>query len=216
MQNSKHRVGIMGGTFDPIHIGHLMLGECAYEQFQLEKVMFMPSGNPPHKRQRVDGASDEQRTEMVRRAIADNPRFELNTEEMERKGLTYTNETLRQLNEKHPDTDFYFIIGGDSLMSFDSWKNPEIICQNCILVAAVRDQLDLGTMREKMQELKEKYGAEIHLLKTPDVDISSSSLRQWCHEKRSIRYYVPESVREYIFDEHVYDACVHEEATKAD
>ena len=146
MQSSKRRVGIMGGTFDPIHIGHLMLAECAYEQFQLEKIMFMPSGNPPHKRNRTDGASDEQRTEMVRLAIADNVRFVLDTEEMERKGLSYTNETLRRLNEKHPDTDYYFIIGGDSLMAFDTWKNPEVICQNCILVAAVRDQLAIETI----------------------------------------------------------------------
>lgn len=206
MQSSKRRVGIMGGTFDPIHIGHLMLAECAYEQFQLEKIMFLPSGNPPHKRNRTDGASDEQRTEMVRLAIADNARFVLDTEEMERKGLSYTNETLIRLNERHPDTDYYFIIGGDSLMAFDTWKNPEVICQNCILVAAVRDQLAIETMREKMDELKEKYGAAIHLLKTPDVDISSSNLRKWCQEHRSIRYYVPEAVREYILEHHVYEA----------
>lgn len=206
MQSSKRRVGIMGGTFDPIHIGHLMLAECAYEQFQLEKIMFMPSGNPPHKRNRTDGASDEQRTEMVRLAIADNVRFVLDTEEMERKGLSYTNETLRRLNEKHPDTDYYFIIGGDSLMAFDTWKNPEVICQNCILVAAVRDQLAIETMREKMDHLKEKYGARIYLLKTPDVDISSSNLRKWCQEHRSIRYYVPEAVRKYILAHHVYEA----------
>lgn len=205
MKSSKRRVGIMGGTFDPIHIGHLMLAECAYEQFHLEKVLFLPSGNPPHKRNRVDGASDEQRMEMVQCAIADNPRFELETEEMERKGLTYTNETLQRLKKQQPDTDFYFIIGGDSLMSFDSWKNPEIICQNCILVAAVRDQLAIETMQEKMAELKERFGAVIHLLKTPDVDISSSSLRAWCRDHRSIRYYVPESVRQYILQNHVYE-----------
>lgn len=205
MKSSKRRVGIMGGTFDPIHIGHLMLAECAYEQFHLEKVLFLPAGNPPHKRNRVDGASDEQRMEMVRCAIADNPRFELETEEMERKGLTYTNETLQRLKKQQPDTDFYFIIGGDSLMSFDSWKNPEIICQNCILVAAVRDQLAIETMQEKMTELKERFGAVIHLLKTPDVDISSSSLRAWCREHRSIRYYVPEAVRQYILQNHVYE-----------
>lgn len=204
MQNTKRRVGIMGGTFDPIHIGHLMLGECAYEQFQLEQVMFMPSGNPPHKRNRIDGASDAQRTEMVRLAVADNPHFELSTEEMGQMDLTYTKDTLCRLKRKYPDTEFYFIIGADSLMAFDTWKDPEIICQNCILVAAVRDQLAIETMQKKMQELKEKYNAVIYLLQTPDVEISSSSLRRWCRQGRSIRYYVPEAVREYIVEHDVY------------
>lgn len=208
MQNIKHRVGIMGGTFDPIHIGHLMLGECAYEQFQLEQVMFMPSGNPPHKRNRADGASDEHRVEMVRRAIADNPHFVLNTDEMGRTDLTYTKDTLCRLKQEHPDTEFYFIIGGDSLMAFDTWKDPEIICQNCVLVAAVRDQLAVETMQGKMQELKERYNAVIHLLQTPDVEISSSSLRKWCREGRSIRYYVPEPVREYIAEQGIYTGNV--------
>lgn len=206
MQNKKHRVGIMGGTFDPIHIGHLMLAECAYEQFQLKRVMFMPSGNPPHKRNRMDGASDEDRTEMVRLAIKDNPHFILDTEEMERKGLTYTKDTLIRLNQEHPDTEYYFIIGGDSLMAFDTWKEPETISKNCILVAAVRDQLAVATMQNKMHALNEKYGAVIHMLKTPDVDISSSNLRKWCREGRSIRYYVPDPVRKYIIENHIYDA----------
>lgn len=208
MQNIKHRVGIMGGTFDPIHIGHLMLGECAYEQFQLECVMFLPSGNPPHKRDRTGGASDEHRIEMVRRAIADNPHFVLNTDEMGRTDLTYTKDTLCRLRQEHPDAEFYFIIGGDSLMAFDTWKDPEVICQNCILVAAVRDQLAVETMQHKMQELKERYNAVIYLLQTPDVEISSSSLRRWCREGRSIRYYVPETVREYIAEQGIYTGNV--------
>ncbi len=204
MPDCKHRIGIMGGTFDPIHIGHLMLAECAYEQFQLEQVMFLPSGNPPHKQDRSDGASDLQRMEMVRLAIEDNRHFSLDPEEMLRSGLTYTNETLKMLKDRHPDTDYYFIIGADSLMTFDTWKNPDIICQNCILVAAVRDQLDVCTMNRKMEELKDRYGARIHLLHTPDVEISSSSLRAWCRQNRSIRYYVPDRVYEYIRKNNIY------------
>ena len=204
MPDCKHRIGIMGGTFDPIHIGHLMLAECAYEQFQLEQVMFLPSGNPPHKQDRSDGASDLQRMEMVRLAIEDNRHFSLDPEEMLRSGLTYTNETLKMLKERHPDTDYYFIIGADSLMTFDTWKNPDIICQNCILVAAVRDQLDVCTMNRKMEELKDRYGARIHLLHTPDVEISSNSLRAWCRQNRSIRYYVPDRVYEYIRKNNIY------------
>lgn len=204
MPECRRRIGLMGGTFDPIHIGHLMLAECAYEQFQLDKVMFLPSGNPPHKQNRTDGATDRQRMEMVKLAIADNPHFELDPEEMQRAGLTYTNETLRSLNERHPDTDYYFIIGGDSLIAFDTWMKPDIICQNCILVAAVRDQLDRDTMHQKMKELEIRYGADIRLLRTPNVEIASSSLRTWCRQNRSIRYYVPDRVLEYIRQNNLY------------
>ena len=108
MADIKHRIGIMGGTFDPIHMGHLILGEKAYEQFRLEKVLFMPSGNPPHKRNRQGRATDEERVEMVRRAIAGNPHFELSLTEMHENGYTYTYHTLEMLKEKNPDTDYYF------------------------------------------------------------------------------------------------------------
>lgn len=205
MPECKKRIGLMGGTFDPIHIGHLMLAECAYEQFALDKIMFLPSGNPPHKLNRTDGATDRQRMEMVCLAIEDNPHFELDPEEMQRAGLTYTNETLRSLKERHPDTDYYFIIGADSLLAFDTWKNPHIICQNCILLVAVRDQLTMDTMEQKMQELRERYGAEIHLLHTPDIAIASSSLRAWHRQNRSIRYYVPDRVLEYIKINGIYE-----------
>ena len=120
MNASRRRVGIMGGTFDPIHIGHLILGESAWQQFSLEKVLFMPSGNPPHKKGR-EGATNEQRVEMVRLAIASNPHFVLSLEEMHEKGYVYTKETLRRLRAQHPDTDYYFILGADSLLTFDKW-----------------------------------------------------------------------------------------------
>ena len=194
----------MGGTFDPIHMGHLILGEKAYEQLQLDRVWFRPSGNPPHKRNRQGRATDEQRVEMVKRGISGNDHFSLSLIEMHENGYTYTYHTLEELKEKNPDTDYYFIIGADSLMTFDTWKNPDIICQNCILVAAVRDQLDVCTMNRKMEELKDRYGARIHLLHTPDVEISSSSLRAWCRQNRSIRYYVPDRVYEYIRKNNIY------------
>ena len=98
----------MGGTFDPIHMGHLILGEQSYEQFQLDKVLFMPSGNPPHKRDRAGRASDNQRVDMVRLAIEDNPHFELSLAEMHETGYTYTYRTLEELKEYNPDTDYYF------------------------------------------------------------------------------------------------------------
>lgn len=203
-QEIRHRIGIMGGTFDPIHIGHLILAECAYEQFKLEKILFLPSGNPPHKQEREDGAADAARIEMVRLAIADNPHFVLDPEEMYRSGYTYTCDTLRIMKEKHPDTEYYFILGADSLMTFETWRNPRAICQNCILAVAVRDQLSEKTMEQKMNELREKYDASVFFLHTPDMEISSSHLRRKSGESRSIRYLVPEPVREYIEARNLY------------
>jgi len=204
MEGSRRRIGIMGGTFDPVHIGHLMLAERAYEQFQLETVLFMPSGNPPHKRERSDVTDAFDRLEMVRLAIQDNPHFSLDAEEILRRGYTYTNETLQILKSKNPDTDYYFIIGGDSLMAFDTWMKPDVIAANCTLLAAVRDGLNIQTMEQKMNDLHERYGADIRLLHTPDVDISSSQIRMWIQNGRSVRYYIPDAVLTYICNKGLY------------
>lgn len=126
----KKRIGIMGGTFDPIHIGHLILAEKAYEELDLDEVWFMPSGNPPHKQNRTGRASDKQRVEMVRRAIADNPHFRLSTEEMHPDGYTYTYEIIGTPAMRNIRIIFYyFIIGADSLYDFDMWRRPDRICK---------------------------------------------------------------------------------------
>ena len=107
MEKANRKIGIMGGTFDPIHIGHLILGEAAYEQFGLDEVWFLPAGNPPHKRNRAGQAKDAQRVEMVRRAIASNPHFVLCTKEMDDEGYTYSYRTLEAMRKEHPGTEFY-------------------------------------------------------------------------------------------------------------
>ena len=203
MKKERRRVGIMGGTFDPIHIGHLILGESAWQQFCLEKVLFMPSGNPPHKRVR-DGASNWQRVEMVRLAIRSNPHFELSLEEMHEQGYVYTKETLRRLRKQHPDTDYYFILGADSVLTFDTWMGPQEICDQCILTAAVRDSMDTETLDRAILHLREKYHADIRKLESPNLDISSHNIRSWCAEGRSIRHYVPDAVVDYIIDKGIY------------
>ncbi len=203
MNDNRRRVGIMGGTFDPIHMGHLILGESAWQQFGLEKVLFMPSGNPPHKKKR-NGASNWQRTEMVRLAIEPNPHFELSLEEMHEEGYIYTKETLRRLRSQNPDTDYYFIMGADSLLSFDTWNGPQEICDQCILTVAVRDGMDTGTLDQKIDEISKKYHADIRKLESPNLDISSRNIRLWCAQDQSIRYYVPDAVMTYILDEGIY------------
>lgn len=203
MSSLRRRVGIMGGTFDPIHIGHLILGESAWQQFSLEKVLFMPSGNPPHKKKR-DGATNQQRIEMVRLAIASNPRFKLSLEEMHEEGYIYTKETLKRLRVRHPDTDYYFIMGADSLLTFDTWNGPQEICDQCVLTVAVRDSMDNRTLDEAIRHTKEKYHADIRKLESQNLDISSHQIRSWCAEGRSIRYYVPDPVQTYIQEKGIY------------
>ena len=233
----RRKEGIMGGTFDPIHIGHLILGEAAYEQLGLDTVWFMPSGNPPHKKHREGRASDEQRAEMVRMAISGNPHFSLSLMEMEEEGYTYTYHTLERLREKHPDTDYYFIIGADSLRDFSTWMKPQRISDACTLVVAGRQtgersraftgdaavdafsgdvssgdtssgitsaEDDLDRM---INAAKEQFNARIVRLDTPNIDISSSTIRSWFREGRSIRYYVPDACLAYISSRNIYGSC---------
>lgn len=200
----RKKVGIMGGTFDPIHIGHLILGESAYQQFSLDKILFMPSGNPPHKTNRDGGASNEERVEMVRRAIETNDHFELSLVEMHEQGYVYTKETLRRLTEANPDTDYYFILGADSLFNFETWKEPQEICRLCTIVVAVRDHLPMPELDGQIEYLIEKYHADIRKLQSLNIDIASSTIRSWVAEGRSCRYYVPEPVIEYMSEHDIY------------
>lgn len=199
MNTTKRRkVGIMGGTFDPIHIGHLILGENAYRQFELDTVLFMPSGNPPHKRDRRGRATTEQRTSMVQMAIENNAHFELSLAEAHDEGYTYTKETLTRLTAEHPNTDYYFIIGADSLFSFETWKEPEEICQLCTLVAALRNHIGHDIMDRQIAYLEKKFQGRIQKLDTPNIDISSGTIRDWVKAGKSLRYYVPDPVIDYM------------------
>ena len=203
-QNNRKKIGIMGGTFDPIHMGHLILGEQSYEQFQLDKVLFMPSGNPPHKRDRAGRASDNQRVDMVRLAIEDNPHFELSLAEMHETGYTYTYRTLEELKEYNPDTDYYFIIGADSLFAFDEWMEPERICRACTLVVAVRDHASYAELNREIQRLSARYNGNFALLDTMNIDVCSHQIRQWISEEKSLKYYVPDKVISYMKENGIY------------
>ena len=204
MRERKKRIGIMGGTFDPVHIGHLILGETAYEQFQLDKVLFMPAGNPPHKKERKDRASDEQRTEMVRKAIASNPHFELSMEEMGQHGYTYTYRTLENLKSQNPDTEYFFILGADSLYDLETWKEPSRILGACTVLVATRNHTSSQRLDEKIAELEEKYQGKIEKLNSLNIDISSKQIRCWIQQQRSLAYYVPEEVIAYIRENNIY------------
>ena len=194
----------MGGTFDPIHMGHLILGEQSFEQLHLDKVLFMPSGNPPHKRNRAGRASDGQRVDMVRLAIEDNPHFELSLAEMHETGYTYTYRTLEELKEQNPDTDYYFIIGADSLFTFDEWKEPARICRACTLIVAVRDHASSDELNQEIKRLSAEYEGHFTLLDTMNIDVSSHQIRQWISEEKSLKYYVPDKVISYMKENGIY------------
>lgn len=203
MADTKKRIGIMGGTFDPVHHAHLALAGKAYEQFSLDEIWMLPNGNPPHKRD-TKQADMQCRMEMIRLAIREIPYLKLC--DLERSGgeYHYTYETLHQLREQHPDTVFYFIMGADSLFEFDSWRNPEQISRNCILLAAVRDHCEKAKIHERIQELKERYGAEVYLLDTPNMDIASADIRKMLGNGEDISRLVPETVEEYIREKGLY------------
>lgn len=203
MELTGKKVGILGGTFDPIHTGHLILAEAAYESFSLDYVLIMPNGNPPHKAGQVN-ATMEQRTRMVELAVADNPHLKVSDFEKTPQDYHYTYETLEFLKKEHPDTDYYFILGADSLVHFHTWMEPRRICEACSILAATRDHMESEELTARIQELSRVFGAHIYPMETPNIDISSNMIRERVRTGRSIRYYVPEAVEEYIYKKGLY------------
>ncbi len=203
MELTRKKVGILGGTFDPIHTGHLILAEAAYESFSLDYVLIMPNGNPPHKAGQVN-ATMEQRTRMVELAVADNPHLKVSDFEKTPQDYHYTYETLEFLKKEHPDTDYYFILGADSLVHFHTWMEPRRICEACSILAATRDHMESEELTARIQELSRVFGAHISPMETPNIDISSNMIRERVRTGRSIRYYVPEAVEEYIYKKGLY------------
>lgn len=198
------KIGIMGGTFDPIHNGHLMLGEYARDLFELDVIWFMPNGNPPHKITDAIESQTKHRVEMVRRAIAGKKSFELQLYEVERKEVNYSYLTMEHFKEIYPEDEFYFIIGADSLFSLERWVHPEKLVKTCIILAAYRDGKNTNEMEEQITFLNQKMDADIRLLKTPNMDISSTDIRHRLKNGLSVDNMIPASVLEYIQEHHLF------------
>lgn len=198
------KVGIMGGTFDPIHIGHLLLAEFAYEDFELDEIWFLPNGNPPHKETEESGDALNHRIEMVRRAIGNVPYFKLCLHEANENRHSYTYQTMRELNAQYPEYEFYFILGADSLFSIEYWKFFREIFPSCIILAAMRDDKDVEDMMMQIHYLEHEYGAKIKLLRAPLLEISSTTIRRRAKAGKSVSYMVPDSVAHYIKEHHLY------------
>lgn len=197
------KIGIMGGTFDPVHNGHLLIAENACEQLELDEVHFIPTGRSPHKqgKQITDGVH---RLRMVELAIADNPAFVADERELRSDALSYSYLTLQQMHRDFPHDELYFIMGGDSLRDFKTWYHPEKICACAILVAAIRDECDRDHLMAYAEELKTLYSADVRLIETPNLSVASSELRRRVATGETIRYQVPEPVRAYIQDNRLY------------
>lgn len=196
--------GILGGTFNPIHNAHIELAEAALRQFQLDKVLIMPNNKPAYKSS-YDIVSNEDRANMVKLAIQGIDGLEFSDMELNRQGLTYTCDTLALLNMKYPQTDWYFIMGGDSIMYFDKWREPEKIVKYATLIASVRDDIDKTTVYSKINELKVKYpGSRILFEEMKAIDISSRELRNMINMNEDVSFYMDKKVVDYIKDRRLY------------
>ena len=201
-QNKK--IGILGGSFDPIHNGHLAIAESAYRDFNLDEVWLIPAGHSPNKDE-DKMTSATVRAQMTALAAQNIPHFKLSTYEIDKEGTSYTYLTLSDFKEQYPDTDFYFIMGADSLDYFDAWRHPEIICQKAIILVAVRDDMDLDDINKKIEHIKTQFHAEIYPLSCEKIDISSSEIRTNLKNSKDIRDMVPPAVADYITEHDLYN-----------
>ncbi len=200
------RLGIFGGTFNPIHYGHLILAESCREQLGLDRVWFLPAALPPHKRQ-LELPPGEQRAEMIELAIAGHPCFGVCRYEIERGGVSYTVDTLARFHAEHPSAALYFLLGADSLAELPTWKDPATICQLATPVVVQRGNGDTGPLPLRTADLAalanllppERLAAIAeHHVEMPRVDLSASDLRRRIAAGQSIRYRTPRAVEKYI------------------
>ncbi len=195
-----NRLGIMGGTFDPIHFGHLFVAEEARTVFRLDRVLFVPNNVPPHKKQR-DITEPHHRFAMTEIATATNPAFGCSTRERDRAGASYTVETLQALRDELPETELFYITGVDAIADILTWKRHEEVIRLAQFIAAARPGYEPAILAAR---LPEAYLGQIHVLNSTALDISSTDLRQRVREGRPIRYLTPDDVVEYITRNRLY------------
>jgi len=200
-ESGDRAVGLMGGTFDPIHYGHLLAAEEARQRFHLERVIFVPNGQPPHKKD-YQVTPAERRYEMALLATASNPHFEVSRLELDRPGPSYSVDTVavfrRQLG---PEVRLYFITGADAILEILTWRNPEGLAAECEFIAVTRPGYDLARLEQAVPRLA---AARVHALRAPGVDISSTEMRRRAAAGESLRYLTPSGVVRYIESYRLY------------
>lgn len=200
------RIGIFGGTFDPVHLGHLIVAEQCREQAQLQQVWFLPAARPPNKLDRPV-TPFARRVEMLELALAGQLAFRVEELERERPGPSYTADTLRELAQQHPAAEWYFVVGSDSLRDLPNWYRPAQIVQLATLLVVARPGWNLEADEENArQNLATALGTPVrlHVVTMPLIDIASSDLRVRAQAGRSLRYLVPRAVECYIGEKELY------------
>jgi nicotinate-nucleotide adenylyltransferase len=197
------KIAILGGTFNPIHMGHLIAAQSVYDTNLYSKILFMPSNDPPHKDEH-EVINPVHRLNMCELAIHNNNNFDISTLELEREGVTYTADTIRELSLKNPNTLYHFIIGADSLMGLLNWKSFEELIKITNFVVVNRYGYEPVDFYKHIDYLRENYDAHIDIIEMPNIDISSSNIRQRMLENKSIKYLVHHCVEEYIYENNLY------------
>jgi nicotinate-nucleotide adenylyltransferase len=197
------RLGIFGGTFDPVHLGHLLLAEQCREQCELDAVWFVPAGSPPHKSV-AELTPGQVRAEMLDLAVAGRPEFAVNRMELDRPGRSFTIDTLEELKAADPDRELYFIVGADSLADLPTWREPRRILELATLLVANRGDRPLPGPESLQPELGGDALERIRIVTMPAVDFSASDIRNRVRTGRSIRYLVPRAVEAYIEQHGLY------------
>jgi nicotinate-nucleotide adenylyltransferase len=197
----KH-IGIMGGTFNPIHYGHLFAAEAVYDTLKLDSVLFIPTGNPPHKKN-SELIHKDHRYNMLKLAISDNEKFESSDIEINRVGITYTVDTLRELHKLYYGNCFYFIIGFDTLRELSTWKEISTVCELCSFVVVNRNSPS-EILEAEVNLIKNKLPATIEMVTIPNLDISSSHIRDNLYNNKSVKYLMPTEVIDYIKNNNLY------------
>ena len=198
------RLGIMGGTFDPIHFGHLATAEAVRESFSLDEILFIPAARPPHKLDKLV-TSEQHRLAMTTLATQSNKFFRVSDMELKRMGLSYTLDTMNDLHKIFGhSTELFFIIGADSLADLSKWHAAQELVEKCHFIATTRQGVDVD-----FSAVEKFFGSaareHIHRVTTPGLEISSTDIRDKVRRRRSIKYLVPEVVEEYILREKLYD-----------
>ena len=202
MGNENVNIGIMGGTFDPIHYAHLATAEYVRETYNLDKILFIPTGNPPHKSKLRTDKKD--RYNMVLWATMNNDDFVVSDMEINRNTRTYTIDTLKELHKIYPNANIYFITGADTICDMESWKNVGENFELATFIAANRPGINSNEAKMKIERLKSRYDANIRSVNVPSLDISSTYIRNHIKNGKSIKYLIPECVESYIYEKKIY------------
>lgn len=188
----------MGGTFDPIHNGHLVIAECARHEFQLDQVVFVPCGSPPHKKD-YDITDAKHRYRMVELAVAGNPYFRISPVEIERQGISYAIDTLKIFQTIYgTDTELFFITGADAIVEILTWKKVDEVMEMCSFIAATRPGYSLPQLNKAIRSLPPGFQRKIITIEIPGIAVSSTEIRRRVQAGRPIKYLLPEAVEQYI------------------